>query len=578
MIPAYPWSAVVGQPALKQALLLCAIDPAIGGVLVHGPRGVAKTTLSRALADLVTGKFVELPLGASEERVTGTLNLEVALREARVEFSPGLLARAHEGVLYVDEVNLLPDHLVDLLLDAAASGRNVVERDGVSHTHPARFVLVGTMNPEEGELRPQLIDRFGLSASAASELGPEERAEIVLRRLEYDRDPQGFAEHFVHEQRELIERCRRAREKTLEIPLSGPPLARVSALCHAARVEGVRADLAMLRAARAHAAWHDRSRIEDHDVDAVAELALAHRRRAHPEPPGGSSRGGSSTPSSGSGTSSPSSSPRGGGANTRPSGDMGALAPVPVPEQFVPALPAWLSAPRGLRAGGVRYGKGRITSRRGKRGAVSSTGPIDWFATLARAGRPERRHVQRRARRSAPEQLWIIALDCSSSMLRGGALSLAKGVAHAFERNARAAGARLALISFRGASAQLELTTGAGRSAYGAAIARLGAGGGTPLHDALQAAIALCKRPSFRARNVAKRFVLLTDGRISLAQGPTRFDAREPLDLLAALPRELESLLIDCERGPIRLGRAQPLARAIGARYLRVDELLTSAP
>ena len=183
MSATYPFSAVIGQEPLKLALLLCAIDPALGGVLVRGPRGVAKTTLARALAAFVPGPFVELPLGATEERVTGSIELGSALREGRVVLAEGLLARAHEGVLYVDEVNLLPDGLVDLLLDAAASGVNVVERDGISHRHAARFVLIGTMNPEEGELRPQLTDRFGLAVNAASEIAPAERAQIVALRL-----------------------------------------------------------------------------------------------------------------------------------------------------------------------------------------------------------------------------------------------------------------------------------------------------------------------------------------------------------------------------------------------------------
>ncbi|HWO12237.1 MAG TPA: ATP-binding protein, partial [Polyangiaceae bacterium] len=190
MRPIFPWTAVLGQQRLKLALLLCAIDPGIGGVLVRGPRGVAKTTLARGFADLLPGRFVELPLGATEERVAGSLDLGKALGQGEVQFSPGLLALAHEGVLYVDEVNLLPDALVDLLLDAAASGSNVVERDGVSHVHAARFVLIGTMNPEEGELRPQLIDRFGLAVDAEPLSSAEERAQVVLRRLEFERDPQ----------------------------------------------------------------------------------------------------------------------------------------------------------------------------------------------------------------------------------------------------------------------------------------------------------------------------------------------------------------------------------------------------
>src|ERR1700754_4168679 len=208
----FPFAALLGQTTLQQALLLAAIDPGIGGVLVSGPRGTAKSTAARALAELLPeGQFVTLPLNASEERLAGTLDLQSALRDSTVRFSPGLLASAHRGVLYVDEVNLLPDALVDALLDAAASGVNTVERDGVSHSHAASFVLVGTMNPEEGELRPQLTDRFGLAVSAEGSIAPAQRAEIVQSRLAFDLDPQAFRTRFEESQRILIARLRDAR-------------------------------------------------------------------------------------------------------------------------------------------------------------------------------------------------------------------------------------------------------------------------------------------------------------------------------------------------------------------------------
>jgi hypothetical protein len=200
-IPHFPLSAVVGADDLKLALCLTAIDPKIGGVLIEGPRGMAKSTLARGLADLLaSGQFVTLPLGATEERLVGTLDLDAALGEGRAQFSPGVLAKADGGVLYVDEVNLLADHLVDLLLDVAASGTNLIERDGISHRHSARFVLIGTMNPEEGELRPQLLDRFGFNVALSGQTLPAERGQIIRRRLDFDSDPTAFCAQWAEPQ------------------------------------------------------------------------------------------------------------------------------------------------------------------------------------------------------------------------------------------------------------------------------------------------------------------------------------------------------------------------------------------
>lgn len=276
--PVYPLTAIVAADALKLALCLTAIDPRIGGVLIAGPRGMAKSTLARAMVDILPqGQFVTLPLGATEERITGTLDLNAALGDGEVKFSPGLLARADNGILYVDEVNLLSDHLVDLLLDVAASGVNVVERDCVSHQHAARFILIGTMNPDEGELRPQLLDRFGFYVHLAGSPEPHQRAEITRRRLAFDADPLGFRAQWSDAQGLLVQQCLQARERLDSIPLDDTSVTEISQRCFAAGVDGMRADLVWLRAARAHAAWRGADHIARSDIDAVEDFALLHR-------------------------------------------------------------------------------------------------------------------------------------------------------------------------------------------------------------------------------------------------------------------------------------------------------------
>src|SRR4051812_20491695 len=303
---------------MRLALLLNAVSPAVGGVLVRGEKGTAKSTTVRALAavlppvDVVAGcrfacdpaapdpgcpdgphlpdtpaqtrpaRLVELPVGASEDRVVGSLDLERALTEGVKAFEPGLLAAAHRGVLYVDEVNLLHDHLVDLLLDAAAMGTAYVEREGVSVRHAARFLLVGTMNPEEGELRPQLLDRFGLTVEVAAPRDPDVRAEVVRRRFAYDADPAGFADAWAAEEAGLAERITGARARLPHVVLSDDALRQVTAVCAAFDVDGLRADLVTARAAIAHAAWCGRDAVTEDDVRVAARLALPHRRRRNP--------------------------------------------------------------------------------------------------------------------------------------------------------------------------------------------------------------------------------------------------------------------------------------------------------
>ncbi|EHN64069.1 ATP-binding protein [Comamonas testosteroni] len=285
--PVFPISAIQGQPALVQALLLAAIEPQLGGVLIRGPRGTAKSTAARALADLLApAPFVTLPLGASIEHVTGSLDLSKALAGHELAFAPGLIAKAHEGVLYVDEINLLPDAIVDVLLDVAASGINRIERDGISHSHAARFVLVGTMNPEEGMLRPQLLDRLGLCVQLDNAQDPQLRSSIVKARLRFDLDPQGFVQSHAARQQEIRQRLAQARSRcrnASELAWSDAVHEAVALQCIAAQVDGLRADLVMLRAARALAAWQGSHSITPAHVSEVAPLVLQHRA-AQPDP------------------------------------------------------------------------------------------------------------------------------------------------------------------------------------------------------------------------------------------------------------------------------------------------------
>ncbi|MFG2141988.1 putative cobaltochelatase [Streptomyces sp. NPDC048650] len=313
----YPFTAVVGMDDMRLGLLLNAISPAIGGVLVRGEKGTAKSTMVRGLTalmpdvDVVGGcrfscapgapdpgcpdgphaadagerrpaRMVELPVGASEDRLVGALDIERALSDGVKSFEPGLLADAHRGVLYVDEVNLLHDHLVDLLLDAAAMGASYVEREGVSVRHAARFLLVGTMNPEEGELRPQLLDRFGLTVEVAASREPEQRVEVVRRRLAYDDDPAAFAGSWAEEEAALRDRIAAARGLLPSVRLGDAALRQIAATCAAFEVDGMRADIVMARTATALAAWAGRSEVRSEDVRQAALLALPHRRRRNP--------------------------------------------------------------------------------------------------------------------------------------------------------------------------------------------------------------------------------------------------------------------------------------------------------
>ena len=319
--PVYPFSAIVGQESMKEALILNTINPLIGGVLIRGEKGTAKSTAVRALADLlperevvqgcacgcqwdrrddycpdcvekgesdvltravVPMRVVELPLSSTEDRVAGTLDIEHAISTGRKKFEPGVLAKANGNILYVDEVNLLDDHIVDLLLDAAAMGVNHIEREGISYSHPSRFILVGTMNPEEGDLRPQLLDRFGLCVNVIGIDDPEVRLEIILRRAEFESDQQAFIEKWSKEDEAISERIMRAQELLPQVKISRDMLRIIVDICIRLGVDGHRGDITMMKTSSTIAALAGRTEVNEQDIREAAALVLAHRMRRTP--------------------------------------------------------------------------------------------------------------------------------------------------------------------------------------------------------------------------------------------------------------------------------------------------------
>jgi magnesium chelatase subunit D len=553
MMHQFPFSAVVGQDDVKLALLLNAVDPAIGGVLLRGQKGSAKSTLARALAKLLdkNAPFVELPIGATEDRLVGTIDIAAALTEGERRFQPGLLAEAHGGVLYVDEVNLLPDHLVDVLLDVAASGVNRVEREGVSHEHASRFVLIGSMNPEEGELRPQLLDRFGLAVDVAASTDPDERAEAVTRRLDFDRNPIAFLERWSGA--DVALRMRLPKTTTADLP--GDLLRTVSALCASVGAEGLRADLVICRAAAAHAGWLGRDTVTIDDVTRVAPLALAHRRRRNPfEDPGIAQEEIEQALSEAQGE-----------------------APLPPPER----PPAEANEPtRIVRLEGKKAAdaSGRRSTTEGSRGRMVGDRPMASGAVAV--GATARAAVVRRAveggpvlaaedlREAVKEQragnLIILAVDASGSMGAERRMEAAKGAVLSVLLDAYQRRDRVAVVTFRNDSAEVVLRPTGSVEVAKARLNDLPTGGTTPLAAGIEAATALAER--HRDGAYEPLIVLVTDGRSTA--GP------DPVGAAAAVKRKgIAAAVIDAEDGHTRLGLARELAHSMGARCLTVPEL-----
>jgi magnesium chelatase subunit D len=612
----YPFSAVVGQDDLKLALLLTAVDPTIGGVLIKGERGTAKTTIARGLATLlpatsagVRAPFVELPLGATEDRVVGSLDVNKALREGDTQLRSGVLARANGGVLYVDEVNLLPDHLVDLLLDAAATGWVTVERDGVSAGEAARFVLVGTMNPEEGELRPQFLDRFGLSVIVQGLNTQEERMAAVNKRLEFDASPDAVIAAARPAEDSLRTAIIEARARLLTLPVTAAHLSIVTAICAEQSLDGIRGDLAIVKTARALAAWEQATEIGADHIRRATAFALPHRMRRRP-PATTSSRKPQSTPpaSANYGPGFANGAPNRDGANSNPTaqqapvsiaagvaegaptsaaGTISTAAHGATVASVVPGTPTNAPQPMAInlvtdlidRETSGRRGTGSVASRRATRATpYDQTGTLAINETLTTAAVRGRRVGERgialaasdlmQHGRNGPGRSSVLFLvDASASMVTQRRLELAKGAVLGLLKSNYQHRDEVALMVFRGEGVDLVMPFTSGVEGVEEVLTGVPTGGRTPLARALtQAADVLHTREN-------SLLIIFTDGRanVSLADGDPW---QESLAAAAQLKESCAgAVVVDCEPGPIFLGRARQLAAALDAECIALSSL-----
>ena len=632
----FPFPAVVGGDPdapgglddMALALVLSVIDPGIGGVLVRGEKGTAKSTLVRALTrvlppiDVFAGdrfstdpaepnpaspdgafgpaapvqtrpvRLVELPVGATEDRVAGSIDLKQALSDGAVQFEPGLLARAHRGILYVDEVNLLHDHLVDLLLDAAAMGNVTVERDGISVTHAARFVLVGTMNPEEGELRPQLLDRFGLAVEVAAPRDPAQRAEVVRRRLQFDADPQAFRARYANAEERLRDRIQHAQSILARIQLTDAALLRIAEVCSAAGVDGMRADIVMARAAAAHAAWHDREHPNIDDLRAAAKLALPHRRRRNPfDAPGldddeldellppDTDQGPDPDPDT-------DPDDPGGGHDTDdipdvvPPGSVGQQNPTSAPpvgagEPYRTKLFTVHGVGDGLAG---RRSRARTTTGRRTGATPLSDSGIHLVETVRAAaphqaarGRNSGRlllrpaDLRRAVREGREANLVVFVVDTSGSMAARERMHQVKTAILSLLLDAYRRRDRVGVVTFRDRTAEIALPPTGSIDIAARRLDDLPAGGRTPLAEGLMKAAEVVRRERLRDPSRRPLLVVVTDGRATA--GP---DAVGRAQQAAAylVNQGIGSIVVDCESGRMRMGLAASLAEHLQAEHV----------
>ena len=655
--PWFPFTAIVGQEAMKRALLLNTINPKIGGVLIRGKKGTAKSTAVRSLAALlpevsvVQGcpysctpeqrqglcqrcdppqmafqpvshqvRIVDLPVGATEDRLVGSLDIESAIKTGAKSFEPGLIAAAHRGILYIDEVNLLNDHLVDVLLDAAAMGRNYVEREGISVSHAAEFILVGTMNPEEGDLRPQLLDRFGLAVEVDGSLEPEGRREVVRRRIAFEAQPHDFISGWDDAEAAERERLLRSRELLPQVTVGDEILDLITDICAEYQVDGLRGDIVMYKTASTIAAYEGRTEVNVEDVREAAQMALLHRQRRLPfqqphlvteqldamiDEHQNRDREPQDQPQDSNDRNESDSDPSDLEPNEEPpaednSGDSG-----PGDQWFETGDPYSVESlqlePTDRRA---RQSTGRravtvSSSSVGRyvRSAVPQ-GPVSDLALDAtlRAAAPHQHRrrsetpegsgnallietwdVREKVRETRTGSLILFVVDASGSMGAQRRMVAVKGAILSLLLDAYQRRDRVALISFRGTHADLLLPPTNSVDLAQVYLQDMPTGGRTPLSRGLYLALEVLETERLKDREVLPLVVVLSDGRanVSMDYSSSAAAAVAEAQGVASLfeDKKFSSVVVDTELGFLKLGMAQNLAEAMGARCIKLDDL-----
>lgn len=647
----YPFAALVGQDSLRQALLLCAVNPGLGGVLLRGDKGTAKTTAVRGLAEILPpilavpgcpfncepgnpadlcpachqpdavvqeapAPFVNLPLGATEDRVLGSLDLEGLLADRQKRLQPGLLAAAHRGILYIDEVNLLPDHLVDVLLDAAATGTSTVQREGLAVSHPARFTLIGTMNPEEGSLRPQFLDRFGLLVDIVAPREVAERTEVVRRRVAFERDPAAFRAQWATAQVTLQQQLAAARKLLPAVQMPDGLLTLISQLCTELGVASLRADIVLYKTALTLAALAGRPEATAADVRRAAELALAHRRRAQPfDSPGLPSEAldellqqapDSPPPASAPQPPAPAANqsppppaapapevaesveteqkaPPASHPETAPEQVFGIVAATPtrpIELKTTPSATPVAALANGQRGASVQASRGHYVR------AVPNRAPSELAseATVRQAvlrdpvaAQITRDDLHQKQRSGKTGTFLLLVVDASGSMSASRRMEAVKGAVLSLLTEAYQHRDTVAVIAFRGVEARVLLPPTRSVAVAEEALRTLPTGGRTPLPHALQLAAQLLAQADYPT-GLQPLLVLLSDGKanVPLAGGG---DASQQTQQLAGQLRtqHIPTLVLDTDTSYLRLGKAAELAAALGAQYLPLDELSAAA-